>query len=192
LTSSIEILPPGPEPVTRFISTPISRANLLDDGAAGAGLADIPVCISTRTVFAEPVSFAAIAATAGFVSSFLTAGAATAGELFTAAADAPASALKTTCPTEILSPSFIYTSRTFPDMFDGTSMVALSVSLGTDGFGSSEGRKELRDFFEVDHRYVALGALYALAKEGRYKMADVKKAMKDLDINPEKLNPHIS
>ncbi len=66
------------------------------------------------------------------------------------------------------------------------------VSLGTDGFGRSEGRKELRDFFEVDHRYVALGALYALAKEGRYKMADVKKAMKDLDINPEKLNPHIS
>ncbi|MCC6550549.1 MAG: pyruvate dehydrogenase (acetyl-transferring), homodimeric type [Ignavibacteriaceae bacterium] len=66
------------------------------------------------------------------------------------------------------------------------------VSLGTDGFGRSEGRKELRDFFEVDHRYVALGALYALAKEGRYKMADVKKAMKNLDINPEKLNPHIS
>lgn len=66
------------------------------------------------------------------------------------------------------------------------------ISLGTDGFGRSEGRKELRDFFEVDHRYVVAGALYALAKEGRYKMADVKKAMKDLDINPEKLNPHIA
>ncbi|MCK6614706.1 MAG: pyruvate dehydrogenase (acetyl-transferring), homodimeric type [Ignavibacteriaceae bacterium] len=66
------------------------------------------------------------------------------------------------------------------------------VSLGTDGFGRSEGRKELRDFFEVDRRYVVLGALYALAKEGRYKMADVKKAMKDLDINPDKLNPHIA
>jgi pyruvate dehydrogenase E1 component len=66
------------------------------------------------------------------------------------------------------------------------------ISLGTDGFGRSEGRKELRDFFEVDRRYIVLGALYALAKEGRYKMADVKKAMKDLDINPEKLNPHIA
>ncbi|QOJ27676.1 MAG: pyruvate dehydrogenase (acetyl-transferring), homodimeric type [Ignavibacteriales bacterium] len=66
------------------------------------------------------------------------------------------------------------------------------VSLGTDGFGRSEGRKELRDFFEVDRRYVVLGALYALAKEGRFKMADVKKAMKDLDINPDKLNPHIA
>lgn len=66
------------------------------------------------------------------------------------------------------------------------------ISLGTDGFGRSEGRSELRDFFEVDRRYVVLGALYALAKEGRYKMADVKKAMKDLDINPEKLNPHIA
>lgn len=63
------------------------------------------------------------------------------------------------------------------------------MALGTDGFGRSEGRKELRDFFEVDRRYVVLAALYALAKEDKLKMSDVKKAMKDLDINPEKLNP---
>lgn len=63
------------------------------------------------------------------------------------------------------------------------------MALGTDGFGRSEGRKELRDFFEVDRRYVVLAALYALAKEDKMKMSEVKKAMKDLDINPEKLNP---
>jgi pyruvate dehydrogenase E1 component len=62
-------------------------------------------------------------------------------------------------------------------------------SLGTDGFGRSEGRKELRDFFEVDARHVALAALYALLREGKIKSAVVDKAMKDLDIDPEKRNP---
>jgi len=62
-------------------------------------------------------------------------------------------------------------------------------SLGTDGFGRSEGRKELRDFFEVDARHVALAALYALLREGKIKSAVVDNAMKDLDINPEKRNP---
>ena len=62
-------------------------------------------------------------------------------------------------------------------------------SLGTDGFGRSEGRKELRDFFEVDARHVALAALYALLREGKIKSSVVEKAMKDLDINSEKRNP---
>jgi pyruvate dehydrogenase E1 component len=62
-------------------------------------------------------------------------------------------------------------------------------SLGTDGFGRSEGRKELRDFFEVDARHVALAALYALLREGKIKSTVVDKAMMDLDINPEKRNP---
>ncbi|MDP1995287.1 MAG: pyruvate dehydrogenase (acetyl-transferring), homodimeric type, partial [Ignavibacteria bacterium] len=66
------------------------------------------------------------------------------------------------------------------------------VSLGTDGFGRSEARPELRDFFEVDARYIAVGALFALAKEGKIKMTQVEKAIKELEINPEKLNPMIS
>ncbi|MDP3684269.1 MAG: pyruvate dehydrogenase (acetyl-transferring), homodimeric type, partial [Ignavibacteria bacterium] len=66
------------------------------------------------------------------------------------------------------------------------------VSLGTDGFGRSEARPELRDFFEVDARYIVVGALFALAKEGKMKMAQVEKAIKELEINPEKLNPMIS
>ncbi|MDD4490040.1 MAG: pyruvate dehydrogenase (acetyl-transferring), homodimeric type, partial [Paludibacter sp.] len=62
-------------------------------------------------------------------------------------------------------------------------------ALGTDGFGRSEGRNELRDFFEVDAKHVAFTTLYALYKDGKYKLADLKKAMKELGINPDKLNP---
>ena len=66
------------------------------------------------------------------------------------------------------------------------------MSLGTDGFGRSEGRAELRDFFEVDARYVVVGTLFALAKDGKIKMTQVEKAIKELGINPEKLNPMIA
>jgi pyruvate dehydrogenase E1 component len=66
------------------------------------------------------------------------------------------------------------------------------VALGTDGFGRSEGRKELRDFFEVDARFVTLAALNALAKEGKIKASVVTKAIKELGINPEKLDPMVS
>ncbi|MDP3829622.1 MAG: pyruvate dehydrogenase (acetyl-transferring), homodimeric type, partial [Ignavibacteriaceae bacterium] len=63
------------------------------------------------------------------------------------------------------------------------------VSLGTDGFGRSEARPELRDFFEIDARYIVLGTLYALAQDGKIKMNQVEKAMKELNIDPAKLNP---
>lgn len=66
------------------------------------------------------------------------------------------------------------------------------IALGTDGFGRSEGRDELRNFFEVDHRYVVIAALYALAREGEVEYSAVKKAIGDLDIDPEKANPMIS
>ena len=65
-------------------------------------------------------------------------------------------------------------------------------SLGTDGFGRSDSRKALRDFFEVDYRHVAYAALGALAKEGKIKETILKKAKKDLEINPDKPNPVIS
>lgn len=66
------------------------------------------------------------------------------------------------------------------------------ISLGTDGYGRSEGRKELRDFFEVDARYITLAALYGLAKEKKIKMKTVQKAIEELEIDPGKLNPFIS
>jgi pyruvate dehydrogenase E1 component len=65
-------------------------------------------------------------------------------------------------------------------------------ALGTDGFGRSEARAELRDFFEVDAKHIVFTTLYALLKEGKFKAADLKKAMKELDINPDKINPMIS
>lgn len=61
--------------------------------------------------------------------------------------------------------------------------------LGTDGYGRSEGRDELRDFFEVDWRYITISALNGLAKEGKIKIDVVKQAIKDFGINPEKPNP---
>jgi len=63
------------------------------------------------------------------------------------------------------------------------------VSLGTDGFGRSEDRRALRDFFEVDARFVALATLAALARDGAIEAPVVAKAMKDLEIDPEKADP---
>ncbi len=62
-------------------------------------------------------------------------------------------------------------------------------ALGTDGFGRSENRASLRDFFEVDARFVTLRTLSALAKEGKIKPDVVQQAIKDLEINPEKPDP---
>ena len=64
--------------------------------------------------------------------------------------------------------------------------------LGTDGFGRSEGRSSLREFFEVDHRYVVLATLTALVREKKIDLAVAQQALKDLNINPEKANPAIS
>ena len=66
------------------------------------------------------------------------------------------------------------------------------ISLGTDGYGRSEGRNELRDFFEVDAKHVVLGALYGLYREGKIKKEVIDKAIKQLKINPNKPNPIIS
>lgn len=62
-------------------------------------------------------------------------------------------------------------------------------SLGTFGFGRSEGRKELRDFFEVDAKHIAYAAIYSLVKEGSLKVEVLKKAQKQLNIDPDKPNP---
>ena len=62
-------------------------------------------------------------------------------------------------------------------------------SLGTDGFGRSEGRAALRDFFEVDAKSIVYATLAALAREGAIEPAVLKKAMKDLGVNPDKPNP---
>lgn len=61
--------------------------------------------------------------------------------------------------------------------------------LGTDGFGRSDGRQELRDFFEVDHRYITIAALNSLAKEKKIDPSEVNKAIKDFGLDQNKPNP---
>jgi pyruvate dehydrogenase E1 component len=63
------------------------------------------------------------------------------------------------------------------------------VALGTDGFGRSENRVSLRDFFEVDAKHIVLATLTALARDKQLDRKVLKAAIKDLGINPEKANP---
>ncbi len=63
------------------------------------------------------------------------------------------------------------------------------ITLGTDGYGRSDSRESLRDFFEVDARYIALAALQGLVEEGGIKQTVAADAIKKLEINPEKVNP---
>jgi len=62
-------------------------------------------------------------------------------------------------------------------------------ALGTDGFGRSEGRSSLRDFFEVDAKHVAYAALVELQHAGQIDLPTLQKAAAELGINPEKPNP---
>jgi len=61
--------------------------------------------------------------------------------------------------------------------------------LGTDGFGRSDTREKLREFFEVDRRFVVISALRALADEGAVPMAKVGEAIKKYGIDVNKPNP---
>jgi pyruvate dehydrogenase E1 component len=61
--------------------------------------------------------------------------------------------------------------------------------LGTDGFGRSDSRAELRRFFEVDRHYVVIAALKALVDEGKLDKTRVTEAMQSFGIDPEKPNP---
>ncbi len=62
-------------------------------------------------------------------------------------------------------------------------------ALGTDGFGRSDYRRKLRDFFEVDRRWIALAALNALAADGTIERSVVADAIGKLGIDANKLDP---
>jgi pyruvate dehydrogenase E1 component len=62
-------------------------------------------------------------------------------------------------------------------------------SLGTDGFGRSDDRVGLRQFFEVNARFVTLATLAELAQDGQLDRSIVGQAIKDFEIDPEKANP---
>jgi pyruvate dehydrogenase E1 component len=65
------------------------------------------------------------------------------------------------------------------------------ISLGTDGFGRSESRADLRTFFEVDARFVTIATLWALAREKQIEASLVQQAIQDLEIDPEKVDPAV-
>lgn len=64
--------------------------------------------------------------------------------------------------------------------------------LGTDGFGRSESREALRDFFEVDAKHIVYATLVTLYRQKKVGQDVLYKAAGDLKINPNKLNPMIS
>jgi pyruvate dehydrogenase E1 component len=61
--------------------------------------------------------------------------------------------------------------------------------LGTDGYGRSDTRRKLRQFFEVDRYHIVVAALYALAKEETIPVSQVTAALKKYNIDPNKPNP---
>jgi pyruvate dehydrogenase E1 component len=63
------------------------------------------------------------------------------------------------------------------------------IALGTDGFGRSDTRQALRDYFEVDSRHISLAALSALASEGKIDPKIPAKAIEELEIDPDTQNP---
>jgi pyruvate dehydrogenase E1 component len=63
------------------------------------------------------------------------------------------------------------------------------VTLGTDGFGRSDGRRALRDFFEVDARHIVFATLSALFRDGSIAEDVVHRARQELEIDPDKVNP---
>ncbi len=64
--------------------------------------------------------------------------------------------------------------------------------LGTDGFGRSDTRQKLRQFFEVDRHYVTVAALKALAEEGAVAVGQVSEAIKRYGIDPDRPNPWVA
>ncbi|MHC4997816.1 MAG: pyruvate dehydrogenase (acetyl-transferring), homodimeric type [Planctomycetota bacterium] len=63
------------------------------------------------------------------------------------------------------------------------------VALGTDGFGRSDARADLRNYFEVDARFITLGALHGLALEGQIDKSLLAAAIEKMNIDPEKISP---
>ena len=66
------------------------------------------------------------------------------------------------------------------------------IALGTDGFGRSDTRAALRNFFEVDARFITLATLRALARDGSVTPALVAQAITDMEIDPDKAAPMLT
>ena len=78
--------------------------------------------------------------------------------------------------------------RAFPDMVSRW-LPASYTSLGTDGFGRSDTREALRDLFEIDARHIAAATLSELARAGELPAAKAAAAIRELDIDPDRVSP---
>jgi pyruvate dehydrogenase E1 component len=81
--------------------------------------------------------------------------------------------------------------KTLPNMI-AKWMPRRLAALGTDGFGRSEGRTSLRDFFEVDAKFIVLATLHELSADGKIDAKVVDQAIGDLGIVKSKPNPVVS
>jgi pyruvate dehydrogenase E1 component len=81
--------------------------------------------------------------------------------------------------------------KTLPNMI-AKWMPRRLAALGTDGFGRSEGRTSLRDFFEVDAKFIVLATLHELCADGKIDAKTVDQAIADLGIMKNKPNPVVS
>jgi pyruvate dehydrogenase E1 component len=78
--------------------------------------------------------------------------------------------------------------RAVPDMIQKW-MPGKYISLGTDGFGRSDTRENLRNFFEIDADHIAAATISTLLTEGEISEAKAKTALKTLKINPDTPDP---
>jgi pyruvate dehydrogenase E1 component len=63
------------------------------------------------------------------------------------------------------------------------------VPLGTDGYGMSDSREALRRHFEVDAESIVIGALDGLRLDGKFSTGDLAKAIRELGVDPGKVEP---
>jgi pyruvate dehydrogenase E1 component len=107
-------------------------------------------------------------------------------------ADKPRCAYVTECLEKTSGPIVVSTDymRTFAEQIRAFVPKDRSYKvLGTDGFGRSDTRAKLREFFEVNRYFVTVAALKSLAEEGAIKNSVVADAISKYGIDPEKPNP---
>ncbi len=96
----------------------------------------------------------------------------------------------TQCLKDAVGPTIVATDykRTYADQIREY-VPGRYVVLGTDGFGRSDGRSQLRSFFEVDRYHVVVAALKALADEGKLPAAKVAEAIAKYGVNADRPAP---
>ena len=78
--------------------------------------------------------------------------------------------------------------RAYPEQIRGL-IKAPYYTLGTDGYGRSDSRQKLREFFEVDANNIARMAIYSLFRKGDISKKEITSFYKKLKVDPRKPNP---